>query len=276
MNWFERFIYALQFQIEEPPVFGWFHITAVAVIVGFLALIVIFRRKISRKFINVTMLTVGIVLVISEVLKQCLHSMDVVDGLAEWEYSWRTFPFQFCSVPMYLYIIAGILRKGKVYDTILCFLTTFALFGGICVLVYPSTVLSATLYYSIHTMVWHGSMLLIAVMLLVTKTVEIKFKTVWKACIIFGIVLVMAEAMNFIWHFCSKRDKTFSMFYISPYYKCDIPVLHDIKEKAPYVVFILCYIVGFVLAACVVMGATIGINKLHQLITTKKAGVHKL
>lgn len=271
MNWFEKFIYALQFKVEEPPLFGWFHLTFIAIIAVIVAIVIILRKKISRKAVNNTMLTVGIFLLISEIFKQCIHAMDVVDGMAEWNYSWRVFPFQFCSVPMYLYIIAGIIRKGKVYDTILCFLATFALFGGLAVSIYPSTVLSATLYNSLHTMIWHGSLLIIAVMLLVTGTVALSFKSVFKAGIVFVIILVIAQAMNFTWHFLGDPDKTFSMFYISPYYKCDIPVLHDIKEKAPYIVFIISYIAGFIAVACIVMGTAIGINKLHHMAANKKS-----
>lgn len=271
MNWFEKFIYALQFKVEEPPLFGWFHLTAVAIIAVIVAIVIIFRKKISHKAVNNTILTVGIFLLISEIFKQCIHAMDVVDGVAEWNYSWRVFPFQFCSVPMYLYIIAGIIRKGKVYNTILCFLATFALFGGLAVSIYPSTVLSATLYNSIHTMVWHGSLLIIAVMLLVTGAVALSFKSVFKAGIVFVIILVIAQAMNFTWHFLGDPDRTFSMLYISPYYQCDIPVLHDIKEKAPYIVFIISYIAGFIAAACIVMGTAIGINKLHHLVLNKKS-----
>ena len=270
MNWFEKFINFLQFKIKEPQVFGWFHLTSVAIIAVIIALVIIFRRKISRKFIDNTVLIVGLALVVSEILKQCIYSMDVIDGVAIWEYSWRTFPFQFCSVPMYLYVLAVIIRKGKVNDTILCFLATFALFGGGAVLVYPSTVLSSWLYSSIHTMVWHGSMLITAITLLSTKTVELKFKSVLKACIVFVIVLALAEVMNLLWHFYGNPDKTFSMFYISPYYECDIPILHDIKEKAPYAVFLLSYIFGFALIACAIMGIAIGIDKLHQRRLSKK------
>ena len=269
MNWFEKLIYAFQFEIEEPQVFGLFHFASIAVIAAIAVGAIVLRNKISTKAINNIMLVVGIALLISEVVKECIHSMDVINGVATWEYSWRTFPFQFCSVPMYLYIIAGVLRKGKVYDTILCFLSTFALFGGIAVLIYPSTVLSSVLFNSLHTMFWHGSMLIIGIILLSTHTAELKFKTVLKACMVFVVVLALAQIMNFIWHFFGNPDKTFSMFYISPYYACDIPVLHDIKERAPYVVFLLCYIVGFVLAACIVMSGAIGIDKLNSKLKDK-------
>ena len=37
----------------------------------------------------------------------------------------------------------------------------------------------------------------------------------------------------------------FNMFFISPYYECPLPVLSIIHEAAPYVVFLLVYVVGF-------------------------------
>lgn len=275
MNWFEKFIYALQFEIERPKVFGWFHITAFLLTIAVSALVIVFRKKMSKKFINVSLLAVGIMLIIIEGLKQVLNALDVVDGVASWSYSWRTFPFQFCSVPMYVMFIAGILRKGKVYNTLLCFLATFGLFGGLITVVYPSTVFSTHLYISLHTMIWHGSMVVVGIMLLATRSVEIKFKTVFKACIIFLIIVAMAEIMNVIWHFFGT-EKEFNMLYISPYYESDLPVFKTIQAKAPYAVFLLSYIVGFMLAAIIVMASAIGIDKLNSRINRNKSDEAKL
>ena len=270
MNGFEKFIYALQFEITKPQLFGWYHLMCIAIVAAIVTLVFIFKKKISKRFINIALLTMGCVLIVSEIFKQLIHSMDVVNGIATWEYSWRNFPFQFCSVPMYLMVLAGILRKGKVYDTILCFLATFGLFGGFVVVLYPSTVLSSHLFLSIHTMLWHGSMTVFGFMILATKSIKLSFKSVLKACIIFAICVVLAEIMNIIWHFAGT-DKTFNMFYISPYYDCDMPILNVIKDKAPYPVFLLSYIIGFTIIACIIMGIAIGVDKLHTIIQNKKA-----
>ena len=269
MNGFEKFIHSLQYEVTRPKVFGWYHLMCIAIVIALVSLVFVFRKKISKRFINILLLTVGCTLLVSEGLKQLIHSLDVVDGVATWEYSWRNFPFQFCSIPMYLMTIAGILRKGKVYDTILCFLATFGLFGGCAVMVYPSTVLSAHVFLSIHTMMWHGSMTVVGFLLLATKSVKLNFKSVLYACIVFGISIVLAEIMNIIWHYVGT-EKTFNMFYISPYYECDIPVLSAIKDNAPYFVFLLCYVIGFILIAFIIMGIAIGIDKLYTAIQKKK------
>lgn len=148
MNGFEKFIHALQFEIDKPKLFGWYHLMCIAIVIALVVLVFVFKKKISTRFINILLITVGCVLVVSELFKQLLHALEVNNGVATWEYSWRNFPFQFCSVPMFLMLVAGILRKGKVYDTILCFLATFGLFGGLVVVLYPSTVLSSHLYLS--------------------------------------------------------------------------------------------------------------------------------
>lgn len=269
MNWFEKFIYALQFEITKPKVFGLFHIIALLIVIVLSALVIVFRKRMSNKFINTSILVAGIFLIIIEGLKQVLNALDVTDGVAEWSYSWRTFPFQFCSVPMYVMFIAGILKKGKVYNTLLCFLATFGLFGGLITVLYPSTVFSPSLFISVHTMIWHGVMVVVGIMIFATRSVEISFKTMLKASIVFLIIVVMAEIMNVLWHFFGT-EKEFNMLYISPYYESDLPVLNTIQAKAPYIVFLLCYLVGFVLATTIVTASAIGINKLYSRITKKR------
>jgi len=269
MNWFEKFIYALQFEVKKPPLFGWYHICTIAITAILVTLIFVFRKKISKKFINILLIVFGSTLIFLEIFKQCIHSMSVVNGIAVWSYDWHSFPFQFCSVPILLMFIAGIIRKGKVYNAILCFLGTFSLFAGIVVVLYPSTVLSEHIFLSIHTMLWHCSMVLIGFMILATKSIDLNIKSVLKALIVFAIIISLAQIMNIIWHFCGN-EQTFNMFYISPYYECELPLLSDIKEKTPYIVFLLCYLLGFIAIAFLIMGIAIGIDKLHNKIISKK------
>jgi hypothetical protein len=42
------------------------------------------------------------------------------------------------------------------------------------------------------------------------------------------------------------------MFFISPYFPQHLPVLSTVSEMAPYVVYLLAYLVGFVIAGYLV------------------------
>ena len=67
-----------------------------------------------------------------------------------------------------------------------------------------------------------------------------------------------------------ETGETFNMFYISPFYPCTLPVLNIIYEKTPYIVFLLCYILGFLLAGYIFTLIPILINRINLKIKLKK------
>lgn len=252
MSNFEKFIYSLQAEMPRPTWFGWFHLLWLGIMLAECVVIYIFRKKLTKKGVNIILLVTGILLVLFEVYKQVSYSFHYNEGNPYWKYQWYAFPFQFCSTPMYLMLIAGILKKGKVYDAILSYLATFALIAGIIVMIYPGNVFIKEIGINIQTMYWHSSMVVIGFMLLVTKSIKFDIKTFLKALLVFCIMIAMALAMNIIWHYCGDEQK-FNMFYISPYLKCELVVLDGIYESLPYPVFLLLYILAFSVVALIIV-----------------------
>jgi len=268
----EEFMHFLQGRMDVPKGFGWFHFLWIGLVILACVFIYIFRGKISRKGVNIALLSFGLVLIVFEIYKQLVFSFNynAGGGTSSWHFQWYAFPFQFCSTPMYLMIFAGILRKGKVYDCILSYLSTFSLFGGITVMVYTEQVLTSMIGINIQTMFWHSGLVVIAFLLLATKSVKFKWTTVLKASYVFLVMLALALIMNVIWHFCSNLNDTFNMFYISPYFPCSLIILDQIYLKVPYVVFLMTYVIGFVLIAFIIMSIAIGFDKLFEFIRQKR------
>ena len=82
-------------------------------------------------------------------------------------------------------------------------------------------------------------------------------------------MLAIALVMNIIWHYYGT-DATFNMFYISPYYPCTLPLLNIIYDSVPYVIFLILYIIGFVLAASAILGIAILFDKIEKAIHKRK------
>lgn len=268
----EKFLYWLQGAMDTPTLYGWFHLMWFAILIIECVLIYLFRKKISRKAVNIILLICGILLIIFEIYKQLVFSFqyDPITQKATWDYQWYAFPFQFCSTPMYLMILAGILRKGKVYDCLTSYLATFAFFGGIIVMFYPAGVFVGMIGINIQTMFWHSSMVMIAFLLMATKTIEFRFKTIFKAFFVFLVMLSLAMIMNILWHYYGTEE-TFNMFYISPYYPCPLAVLGDIYQKTNYFLFLLIYSIGFTLAAFIILCFAILLKKLENYIQYRKS-----
>ena len=261
MQFLKNILSVLDGKMPTPSMYGWFHIMCLFLMVALCVVFFIFRKRISQKTVNIILLTTGIVCILFEVYKLLIMNFDS-NGLTD--FMWYIFPFQFCSTPMYIMLLSGILRKGKIYDCLISYLATFAFFAGVAVMLYPSTVFISLIGINIQTMIVHGSMVVIAFMLLVTKTAKFEWKTLLKASIVFVIMVTMAMIMNLIFNATGSPD-TFNMFFINPRFTCEIPLLSAIQPNVPYIFFLLIYILGFTLCATIFLAISIGINKLASL-----------
>lgn len=250
----------LNAKMVEPTLYGWYHLLCWGIVITVSIIVIFFRRKISVRFVNNFLLFMGIAFLLFEIYKIIIMTYDD-NGLTE--FMWYIFPFQFCSTPMYLSIIAGSIRKGKVYDYLISYLATYSLFAGLAVMALPTTVFISIIGVNIQTMFVHGGMVIIGILLWVTNTARTVWKTLLKGSVIFAIVVLIAMVLNVIWYFFGI-DATFNMFYISPWGECNMPILDVIQANAPYVVFLLSYFLGFALCSGIVLAVVIFINKLYK------------
>ena len=251
----------LEYEITTPTMYGWFHILFLALTIGVTVFFSLKYPNPSDKVLNRLFLTAGILMFVLECYKQFVYTFSYEAFEVISDYQWYSFPFQFCSVPMYVYLIIPF-TKGKVREALLAFAASYALFAGTAVMLYPGDVFISTLGVSIQTMIHHGLMVVFGIYLLVSKKVKVSFKTLLSGTIVFSIVLIIALTMNLTVVKIIPSDETFNMFYISPYFECTLPVLSAIYPKVPYIAFLLIYIFGFAVVAGLVNLIYVGIYKL--------------
>ena len=259
MTFFQKFMKVLDLQMTTPTIYSWFHILCLVLVVATTVLLCVFARKHGEKAARIVVLTYSIVTILFEIYKMFNFSYDWQTNT--WDFQWYAFPFQFCSTPMYIGLIAGCLKKGKVQDLLYSYLATFALFAGLAVMLYPSTVFIGTIGINIQTMVCHGGMIIVGVFLYATKVVKPKFFTVLKALMIFELLCAVALTLN-LSLYKAVAPETFNMFFISPYFNCELPLLQMVQDKVPYIVFLLTYIIGFFACASIVLGVVALIYKI--------------
>lgn len=273
MNAFEKFLKILDGKMVEPLAYGWFHLMCWGIVIlltAFLCTLALKNKKEGKSndnFIRGVVLTYAILGIILEVYKQLNFSFNSTTG--EWHYQWYAFPFQFCSTPMYVALIAGCLKKCEFQKYLYAYLGTFALFAGLCVMFYPGDVFTRTIGINIQTMVCHGGMVVMGIFLLISGGVDLKWKSILKAMAVFSGLVVIALIMNVIFN-STGNTATFNMFYISPYLPCTLPILNLIYEKVPYVVFLLIYFIGFSLAGCLVFSVAMAIKSFCRSWHEKK------
>ena len=247
----------------RPVPFGAFHLVAVGVILCACVLMVVFRRRLPRGEIPLRrcLILFGVGLLLLEMGKQIVYSYDPTSG---WAYNWDRFPFQFCSTPIYVALVAMCRGKGKLRDALLAFLATYSPVAGCAVLFYPAPdVFHEILFLDIHTMLWHGGMLIFGLYLWLTEAVTPSVKTALTAASVYLPLPLIALALNELELALGfAGEYTFNMFYIARDGTCMIPVLSWFQANTPYPVFFAAYVLTLGAGGVLV---TVGMGIIHFL-----------
>lgn len=214
-----NFFRSIRFQIDTPKPYGLLHISFVAggtLLCAFL----LYKLKKSKSADKVLCLC-GVILLLLEVYKQLFYYYNSGEV-----YPWRIFPFQLCSIPMYLCIVLPLFRNSRIKDYIYDFLFIFSTLGGVMVLLVPSGVMSSYLTINIHSFLWHIILVFIGLFTVVTGKARVNIKAYGKAVTVFLICSVIAFIINVLLTDASKGEIT--MFFIGP----NIPNVVVFKEIA--------------------------------------------
>jgi len=263
MTFWQNLLRILDSSMETPTLFGWFHILWLAItVVGTILLCRYYRGSVSRMILTVTLVVIAL-----EIYKQINYSFSYENGI-RFYYQWYAFPFQFCSTPMYVGLLAGLTKKGKLHESACAYLASYAIFAGLCVMIYPGDVFIRTIGINIQTMICHGSMITIGVYLLYTGYVKVEHKSILKAIPVFVVCFLIATAMNILAKTTGLLEEhTFNMFYMSPYLPCTLPVVSVIQPLVGYPVSLVLYLAVFTFAAYLMLLIAIGcknLTKKHQ------------
>ncbi len=161
----DTFFESVSWTMERIPSYGAFHILYTLIgfaVCGFVAWKL---RKVSDKTANWILFSIGLLLAVSEVFKQLFYYFAVENN----SYSWDDFPFQLCSVPMYMCLIAPWLKPGKLQRGMFSFMVLYNLLGGAISFTEPSGLLLDRWFLTIHALIWHMLLVFIGLFLCFSK-----------------------------------------------------------------------------------------------------------
>lgn len=273
MTFWQSVLSFLDASMETPLPYGWFHI--LFFLLSFLAAIPLCRypKKPSDEHIRRVVWITAAVVAVLEIYKQINYSFSYENGIS-YDYQWYAFPFQFCSTPMYVGLLAGIFKKGKVHESLCAYLATYALFAGVSVMVYPVSVFISTIGINIQTMICHGSMITVGIYLFYSGYVKLSHKTILKAMPVFAVGVALAAIMNEIAKATGLLEReTFNMFFISPHCEPSLPVYSLVQAYVPFPFCLVLYILGFTAAAYLMLLIAMGIASLAKMQKKQKIAV---
>ena len=263
-----------------------FHIGSLVVMLIFMAILLArapIDAKSQRRYlggrldaVDHTIFQLGLMMVGIEIFKQLVF-LNLGDGLAN--YQWYGLPLQFCSVPIFLYPVSPLVKNQRIKDALYSFIAIFTLVAGLSVMLVGGSVFTLNVSISIHTMLWHGTMVIVASYVMVARKLGSKWRQYVEALIVLAILVVIVQIVNVSFHFLSFKFpglESFDGFFINPWaINQNMPVLSNIRialqESGMHVAFVgiiftLLYLTTFAVGGLLIFGVA---RFIHRQVSTK-------
>ncbi len=242
MSFLKHFIEATAWTMEKPKAYGAFHLIFTFVGLAVCILLAYVLRKTGKRGNRIVLTSVGVFLLLTEIYKQLFYYYHIGEGI----YQWWIFPFQLCSVPMYLCLIAPWLKEGKVQAAMYHFMTTFNLLGGIMAFAEPSGIIHGYWTLTLHAFVWHMMLIFVGLYLIASGRGAKTVKDYLSSVVLFLVLAVIAFAINLL--FWDVSGGTIKMFYVGPAIS-PLAVFKDIATNCGWYVNTPIYLVAVSLGA---------------------------
>ena len=233
--WLEHVIRSTAWPMEKPPAYGTFHLTFTVVGFAVCILLAYLLRRTDEKGNRALLTALGVFLMLTEVYKQLFYYYHIGNG----SYQWWIFPFQLCSVPMYLCVIAPWLKRGPVQQGMYGFMTTFNLLGGLMAFIEPSGIVHEYWTLTLHAFIWHMMLVFVGCYLLATGRGAKTMAEYRAAALTFVALCGIAFTINLLLRQVSGGSV--NMFFVGPS-NSSLLVFKQISQHFGWYVSTLLYI----------------------------------
>ena len=228
--------------MTAPMVYGPFHLLFFTI--GTAAMLLtawLLRSFTSLKMNNHVLAVTGIILAIGEIYKQLFFYCIIGKG----SYDWWLFPFQLCSLPMYLCLLLPFLHNERRRKIVCTFLLDFNMMGAIATFIDPSGILHDYWTLTLHGLIWHLILIFIGFFIVLTRQADLSPKGFKATLPLFAFFCITAEILNVVLH----PHGAINLFYISPYEISTQLLFSDIDRIFGRIAGICLYILAMIAGA---------------------------
>ncbi|WP_049729225.1 TMEM164 family acyltransferase [Dorea sp. D27] len=175
----------------------------------------------SRHY-NHIYLICGLAMAASEIWKQLCLTFIVNQG----HYYWWYFPFQLCSIPMYICLLLPWAKSVRLRKILLTFLMDFGMLGGIFTFSDTSGLHYSYTPLTVHSFAWHILLVLLGLTAGLSLESDYSWKGYGRCTALYGGACIIATVFNMVFY----RFGAINMFYISPHYYITQVIFKDIAQ----------------------------------------------
>ncbi|MBQ8344915.1 MAG: YwaF family protein [Clostridia bacterium] len=245
MNMLDKWMHSLAAEMTPPPAYGTVHILLIVIGLTLCISLAWFCRKFDERKNKILLLTFWGVLVLSEVFKQ----LFLYYVTANHSICWGEFPFQMCSLPMYLCPVAVFSKHERVQKAAYSFMMCFNLLGGFAGAFEPSGVFLDQVALTIHAVAWHFSLIFLGFYIIFSRRAGTTKQHYFDTVGLFVLCCFIAFVINTLLGITVGAEV--NMFFVGPN-PSPIIVFSNIAKKFGWGASTLIYIPVTCLAAALI------------------------
>lgn len=182
----------LSWKTDKLHGYGWFHL--IIIVINVCITIVFIRRykNHNEKQVKMTVFYFGLFFFFLELYKQLF--INVFEDRSS--YNWSTFPFQFCSTPIYICLLTPVFKE-KIREYLYQFMGFYYTIAGLSVMVVPDSVITSEVTITMQSLLWHGAMITLGVYLIITRNLGCKIKEMIPGILLFCSLFSYSDELFF-------------------------------------------------------------------------------
>lgn len=210
MSFIENAVRALDAPMTPPAAYGAFHICLIIFGMGGCILLAWLFRRFDEKKNGIVLLTLCGILIASEIVKQLFLFFVTNNGAV----AWGEFPFQMCSMPMYLCPVAVFCKNERLRRAAYGFMMTFNLLGGLAGVFEPSGVFHDQVFLTAHAITWHYSLVFLGFYIIFSGRAGRTKKDYYDVVRLFAFLCFIAFIINTLIGITVGAEA--NMFFVGP------------------------------------------------------------
>lgn len=236
-------------------------LTTLFIIIGFIGVFIAgilgaklgkhYQASNSKSDTSKILLIIEIILITIEVFKQIFITIN------EKAYQWDLFPFQICSMIVYVIPLIQLVKSEKAKYSLIGFICFFCMTGGLFYFIKPAAALTSEyMIISLQSFLWHWLIIFTGIFLIYSYRIFEKpqLTMLVGASIVFIVASCIASSINYL-VYSINPDMHINFFYISYGEKPFYPVLKTIfKSQHPYPIYFICFLIYFISGTCGIYG----------------------
>ena len=136
------------------------------------------------------------------------------------------------------------MKKNKLRDSLTSYLCFYTILGSIVTMIMPDSCFTKYIEVNIHTMFLHCGSFVVSMFLIMNNEIKLNYKNFLSGFKVLLVFIALALSLDLIMYNTGIiGDETFNMFFISPYFISTLPIYDIVQKSAPYLVYLLFYIV---------------------------------